>query len=171
MNGSYSYNLIVVIAPTNFIVLWEIWHWHCVISVCLLGMDWLVSLLRHNYFFFLTYIYDACKSWLYYAQWCILVFGSADVMGNYHGEVREGRQSPLPQGENSLKQGPKPKQILKCGGGHWISPLWTVLKFKHQSVIWTFWVCTNLQKFCGIWVLGIWVTHKLKTGSCNTIIA
>ena len=88
-----------------------------------------------------------------------------------HGELSRGglggAPEPLPQGENSLKQGPKPKQIVKCGGGHWNSPLWAVLKFKHQSVIWTFWVCTNRQKVCS----NIWVTHKLKTGGSNTIIA
>ena len=39
--------------------------------------------------------------------------------------------------ENFLKQGLLAhfEQIVKCGGGHWISPLCAVLKFKHQSVI------------------------------------
>ena len=55
--------------------------------------------------------------------------------------VREGRKSALPPGKNSLEQGHKQgllvhsEQIGNGGGGHWISPLSTVLKFKHQSVI------------------------------------
>ena len=43
---------------------------------------------------------------------------------------------------------------LKGGGGNGISPLCTVFKFQLQSVIWTFWVCTHLQKFSAyVWVL------------------
>ena len=58
-------------------------------------------------------------------QWCILVFGSADVM---------------PRRENFLKHGLKQgllkhsEQIVKCGGGHRIFSLCPVSKFRHQSV-------------------------------------
>ena len=38
-------------------------------------------------------------------QWCILVFGCADVMGVPTGRVREWRISALPGGENFLKEG------------------------------------------------------------------
>ena len=81
-----------------------------------------------------------------YRLWCILVLGSADVMGNIAGRAWEGRQSAVPRGKIFLKQGPKQgilvlfEQIVRCGGGHWI--------------------CAN-----------IWVTNKLKTGGSNTIIA
>ena len=41
--------------------------------------------------------------------------------------VREGRMIALPRGENFLKQGimVHSEQIVKGGGGHWISPLCT----------------------------------------------
>ena len=39
-------------------------------------------------------------------QRCILVFGSADVMGNYRGEGAGGGKRCLRRGENLLKQGP-----------------------------------------------------------------
>ena len=74
-----------------------------------------------------------------YAQWYILVFWSADVIGNRCGEGGEGRQSALLRGESCLKQGPKQgllahfEQIVKCG--HWISPICTLSKLKNQSVI------------------------------------
>ena len=43
---------------------------------------------------------------------------------------------------------------LKGGGGNGISPSCTVFRFQLQSVIWTFWVCTHLQKFSAyVWVL------------------
>ena len=63
----------------------------------------------------------------------ILAYGSVDVMGLSRGDGAGG--------ENFLEQRLKQallmhsEQILKRGGGHWISPLCTVLKFKHQSVI------------------------------------
>ena len=56
------------------------------------------------------------------------------------GRAREGHMSALPLGESFLKQGPKQglpvhsEEIIKGGGGHWISPLCTVLRFKHQSI-------------------------------------
>ena len=58
-----------------------------------------------------------------YSSVVSLLLGSADVMGNYCWDDAEG----APQGENFLKQGPKQsllvhfEQIVKCGGGHWIS--------------------------------------------------
>ena len=70
-----------------------------------------------------------------------LFLGVLMSQGLVVGRVREGRKSALPLGENFLKHGLKQgllvhsEQIVKCGGGHWISPLRTVLKFKHQSVI------------------------------------
>ena len=57
------------------------------------------------------------------------------------GRVREGHKSALLPGGTFLKQYLKrgllmlSEQIVNGGGGHWISPLCTVLKFKHQSVI------------------------------------
>ena len=54
----------------------------------------------------------------------LLVSGSADVMENY---CREGVGGVLER-EKFLKRGPKQsllvhsEQIVKCGGGHWISP-------------------------------------------------
>ena len=58
-----------------------------------------------------------------------------------HGEGAGGAANTLPRGENFPKQGLKQgllkhsEQIVKCGGGHWIFPLCTVSKFRHQSVI------------------------------------
>ena len=49
--------------------------------------------------------------------------------------------SSLSLGENFLKQCLKQgllvhsEQVGKGGGGHWISPLCTVLKFQNQSVV------------------------------------
>ena len=60
------------------------------------------------------------------------------------GRVREGHISALALGESFLKQCPKQglpvhsEEIIKGGGGHWISPLCTVLKIEHQSVILTY---------------------------------
>ena len=57
------------------------------------------------------------------------------------GRVREGRKSALLPERNVLKRGLKhgplmlSEQIVNGSGGHWASPLCTVLKFKHQSVI------------------------------------
>ena len=63
-----------------------------------------------------------------------LFLGVPMSQGLVADRVREGRKSALPPGKNSLEQGHS-EQIGNGGGGHWISPLSTVLKFKHQSVI------------------------------------
>ena len=70
-------------------------------------------------------------------QWCIFVSECDDVMGNHCGQPL----APLTRGEHFLKHGPKLgllahfEQIVRCGGGHWISPLCFVLEFRHQSLI------------------------------------
>ena len=64
---------------------------------------------------------------------------SADVTGLIRGEGAEGVQErPPPRGKFSKTRSKilvHSEQIVKGGGGHRISPLCTVLKLEHQSVI------------------------------------
>ena len=83
-------------------------------------------------------------------QWGILDSGSADVMGHNCERVWEG--PPSGNGKIFSKQDPKQgllahsEQIVKCGGGHWITPLCLRLYIGNPQA-------------------------ELKTGSSNTIIA
>ena len=57
------------------------------------------------------------------------------------GTVQEGHKWEEDFLKEGLKQGilVHSEQIVKVEGGHWIYPLCTtVLKFEHESVIWTF---------------------------------
>ena len=87
-------------------------------------------------------------------QWCIIVFGSADVTWLSWGDGGRGAQEWPPARGKFSKTGLliHSEKIVKGGDGNWISPLCTVLKFKHQSVIWTCWVCS-------LWVIHL--THKV----------
>ena len=68
-------------------------------------------------------------------QWCILVLGSADVIGHSHaGSVGQALQLGI------LVYS---EQIVNGGGRYWISSLCTVLTLEHQGVISIFLVYTH----------------------------
>ena len=95
---------------------------------------------------------------LMYMQLCILVIGSADVMGRLGGEgARVGQKCPTVRGKFSSTGTfwcilSKMSRVEVNTGFFLCKNVW---KFKQQSVIWPLRVCTHLQKLCAIYY---WVT-------------